>query len=299
MSERPTKQLRKLINGDRCVMAPGVSDALCARLVAQSGFDAVYMTGNGTSAQRLGMPDIGLLTQTEMVDNAQHIAEASGLPVIADADTGYGGPMNVRRTVRDYERAGVAAIHIEDQQWPKRCGHYEGKTLIPLEEMANKIKAAAEAKTDPDFMIISRTDAIAVDGFEAALERGKACEAAGADIIFIEAPETDEHIETVPKTFKKPCLFNMSTSGKTPARSADELTALGYKIVIYPNHTLMAAMKTAKQFLADLKASGSVADVQDQLLSWDDRHAVLGMDEVQELEARYGVAEEARVGTKR
>ena len=188
MSERPTTQLRKLIDGDRVVMAPGVSDALFARLVAQTGFDAVYMTGNGTSAQRLGMPDIGLLTMSEMVENAQHIAEASGVPVIADADTGYGGPMNVRRTVHAYERAGVAAIHIEDQQWPKRCGHYEGKTLIPIEEMANKIKSAAESKTDPDFMIIARTDAIAVEGFEAAIERGKACDAAGADIIFIEAP---------------------------------------------------------------------------------------------------------------
>jgi 2-methylisocitrate lyase-like PEP mutase family enzyme len=299
MTESAPSRLRKLLKDDRVVMAPGVSDALAARLVAQCGFDAVYMTGNGTSAQRLGMPDIGLLTMSEMVDNAQHIVEASGLPVIADADTGYGGPMNVRRTVHDYERAGVAAIHIEDQQWPKRCGHYEGKTLIPVEEMANKIKAAAEAKTDPDFMIIARTDAIAVEGFEAAIERGKACDVAGADIIFVEAPTTDEHIESVPKIFKKPCLFNMSTSGKTPARSADELTALGYKIVIYPNHVLMAAMKTAKKFLEDLKVSGSVADVQDQLLSWEDRHTLLGMDEVQELEARYGVAEEARAGTKR
>ncbi|MEQ8192897.1 MAG: oxaloacetate decarboxylase, partial [Rhodospirillales bacterium] len=217
---------------------------------------------------------------------------------IADADTGYGGPMNVRRTIRDYERAGVAGVHIEDQQWPKRCGHYAGKTLVPVEEMAGKIKAAMDAKHDPDFVVIARTDALAVEGFEAALDRGKAYEEAGADVVFIEAPTERAQIARVPKTFKAPCLFNMSTSGKTPALSVDELQAMGYGIVIYPNHVLMAAMKTAQTFLEDLKKSGTVAGMEDRLLSWEARHDILGMPEVQELEARYGVSESARAGTK-
>ncbi|MEX2449850.1 MAG: oxaloacetate decarboxylase [Rhodospirillales bacterium] len=298
MTAGPAARLRAKLNKKELVVAPGVSDALLARLVVSTGFEAVYMTGNGTSAQRLGMPDIGLLTESEMVENAQHIAEASNLPVIADADTGYGGPMNVRRTIRDYERAGVAGVHIEDQQWPKRCGHYAGKTLIPVEEMAGKIKAAVDAKLDPDFVVIARTDALAVEGFEAALERGKAYEAAGADVVFIEAPTERAQIARVPKIFKVPCLFNMSTSGKTPALSVDELQAMGYGIVIYPNHVLMAAMKTAQTFLKDLKSTGTVAGMEDRLLSWEDRHEILGMPEVQELEARYGVSDAARVGTK-
>ncbi|HET6491738.1 MAG TPA: isocitrate lyase/PEP mutase family protein, partial [Burkholderiales bacterium] len=168
----PTRRLRALLGENRCILAPGVADALAARLVALEGFDAIYMTGFGTSLTRLGMPDVGLLTASEMVDNAGRIADASGLPLVADADTGYGNPINVRRTIHAYEKAGVAGVHIEDQVWPKRCGHLAGKRVIPASEMVAKIKAACDARRDPDFVIIARTDAIAVEGLEAALERG-------------------------------------------------------------------------------------------------------------------------------
>src|SRR5918912_2794860 len=166
MNDRPTTRFRALMNKPGCILAPGVADALAARLVALEGFDAVYMTGFGTSLTRLGMPDVGLLTASEMIDNASRIADASGLPVIADADTGYGNPINVRRTIRDYEKAGVAAVHIEDQVWPKRCGHLAGKRVIPTAEMVPKIRAACDARVDQDFVIIVRTDAIAVEGLE-------------------------------------------------------------------------------------------------------------------------------------
>src|SRR5688500_1628755 len=173
MTEKATARFRTLLSQPGCIVAPGVADALAARRVALEGFDAVYMTGFGTSLTRLGMPDVGLLTASEMVDNASRIVDASGLPVIADADTGYGNPINVRRTIRDYEKAVVAAVHIEDQVWPKRCGHLAGKRVIPTGEMVAKIKSACDARSDRDFMIITRTDAIAVEGLDAALERGE------------------------------------------------------------------------------------------------------------------------------
>ena len=257
---KATTRLRQLLARPGLVMAPGVSDALMARLVAKHGFEAIYMTGAGTSAVRLGMPDVGLMTLGEMADNAQHIAEASGLPLISDADDGYGGVLNVQRTVRSYERAGVAAIHIEDQQWPKRCGHLSGKTLIPAEEMAAKVRAACDARSDPDFVIIARTDALAVEGFEGALARAKAYEAAGADMIFLEAPRTVEQIAQIPKTLKTPALFNMASSGKTPFLNRTEIERLGFKLAIYPIFTL------------------------------------LGLEEVQKSEARYGVTAEKRAG---
>src|SRR4030095_14826390 len=183
MTERLTTRLKGLISQSRCVIAPGVADALAARLVPLEGFDVVYMTGFGTSITRLGQADVGLLTATEMIDNATRIVDASGLPVVADADTGYGNAINVRRTVRDYERAGVAGIHIEDQVWPKRCGHLAGKRVIPTTEMVAKIKAACDVRNDPDFMIITRTDAIAVEGLDAAIERGERYREAGADML--------------------------------------------------------------------------------------------------------------------
>jgi 2,3-dimethylmalate lyase len=185
---RPTAKLRELIARPGVLMAPGVADALNAKLVQRHGFEAVYMTGAGTTAVRLGMPDVGLLTMTEMIDNAARIADSSGLPLIADADNGYGGVLNVRRTIQGYERAGVAAVHLEDQVIPKRCGHLAGKQLVPVEEMTAKIRAAADARTDRDFVLIARTDAIAVEGFDAALERAARYGEAGADVLFVEAP---------------------------------------------------------------------------------------------------------------
>ena len=216
MSERHTTHLKRLVQAPEILVAPGVVDGIGARLVAKAGFDAIYMTGAGATASRLGMPDVGLLTMTEMADNAGRIADASGLPLVADADTGYGGPVNVRRTVQAYERAGVAGLHIEDQSWPKRCGHLAGKTVIPKAEMVAKIKAACDARIDPDFQVIARCDAIAVEGWEAAIDRVEAYEEAGADMLFIEAMTTMEQLAFAPKHFGVPCLFNMAGSGKTP-----------------------------------------------------------------------------------
>src|SRR3984893_18474878 len=197
----PPTRLRQLLAGPNLLVAPGAYDALSARLIAQDGFPAAYMTGLGTAASVLGQPDVGLLTMSEMVARASALASVIGdLPLIADADTGYGNPINVRRTVHEYERAGVAAIHIEDQVWPKKCGHMEGKQVIPLDEMVQKIRAAVDARQDPDFVVIARTDANAVYGLEDALRRGQAYREAGADVIFIEAPRSMEELRAIAQT---------------------------------------------------------------------------------------------------
>jgi 2,3-dimethylmalate lyase len=294
--ERSTTTLRKLLARPKLVLAPGVSDAMNARIVAHEGFEAIYMTGSGTAASRLGMPDIGLLTMSEMVDNAQRIAEAAGIPLIADADTGYGGPINVMRTVREYERAGVAAVHIEDQQWPKRCGHFAGKSLIPTEEMASKIKAAADARRDSDFVIIARTDAYSVEGYTAALERADRYVEAGADMIFVEELRTVEQLAEVPPRYKVPALYNMGGSGKTPFLKASEIEELGFRVVIYPNFIMRAAIQAAQNVLRTLRATGDLEGVFDKMSGWEERHELLRMSEVRELEKRYGVDEKSRVG---
>jgi 2-methylisocitrate lyase-like PEP mutase family enzyme len=274
-------------------MAPGVADALNARLVRKHGFEALYMTGAGTSAVRLGMPDVGLLTMTEMVDNAARIAEAAGLPLIADADNGYGGVLNVRRTVQAYERAGAAAVHIEDQVLPKRCGHLAGKQLVPVEEMEAKIRAAVDARADGDFVLIARTDAIAVEGFEPALERAARYREAGADVLFVEAPSAEQLPKIAPR-LEAPLLYNMATSGKTPFLGRAEIERLGFKLIIYPNWMMLAAIRAASEVLAELKQTGSIANVAREVPSFREFFDLLGMPEVQELEARYGVADSAR-----
>jgi len=298
MTIRPTQALRQLLAGKELILAPGVADAMNARVVVKEGFQALYMTGSGTAAVRLGMPDIGLLTMSEMVDNAGRIAEASGLPLIADADTGYGNPINVYRTIRAYERAGVAAVHLEDQQWPKRCGHFAGKTLVPVEEMVGKVKAAVDAREDRDFIIIARTDAYSVEGFERALERARLYEEAGADVIFVEELRTVQQLALVPRTFRVPTLYNMGSSGKTPFLSPREIAELGFRIVIYPNFIMRAQIRAAQLVLRELKSSGSIANLEPLMAGWEERHDLLGMREIQEMEQRYGVAEKARVGLK-
>lgn len=291
---RPTTQLRKLLARPGALMAPGVADALNAKLVRRHGFEAVYMTGAGTSAVRLGMPDVGLLTMTEMVDNAARIADASGLPVIADADNGYGGVLNVRRTIQAYERAGVAAVHIEDQVMPKRCGHLMGKQLVPVEEMEAKIRAAVDARTDPDFVLIARSDAVAVEGFEPALERVARYKEAGADVLFVEAPSAEQLPKIAPR-LKAPLLYNMATSGKTPFLERAEIERLGFKIIIYPNWIMLAAIRAASEVLATLKQTGTIASLAKDVPSFKEFFDLLGMPEVQDLEARYGIDEKARV----
>ena len=239
-------------------------------LVAAEGFKAIYMTGGGTSAVRLGMPDVGLLTMPEMVDNAGRIVDSSGLPVIADADTGYGNPLNVRRTVRAFEKAGVAGVHLEDQELPKRCGHLSGKSLVSTDDMVNKIRAACDARADPDFVIIARTDALAVEGVEAALERGRAYEEAGADMIFVESPLTMEHLVAIPQAFRVPTLFNMASSGKTPHLHTSELAKLGFKLAIYPNFAILSAIPAVRHFLAELREKGTVTHLTKGMASFTD-----------------------------
>jgi len=291
---RTTAKLRELIARSGVLMAPGVADALNAKLVLRHGFEAVYMTGAGTTAVRLGMPDVGLLTMTEMVDNAARIADSCGLPVIADADNGYGGVLNVRRTIQAYERAGIAAVHIEDQVMPKRCGHLAGKQLVPAEEMTAKIRAAVDARTDADFVLIARTDAIAVEGFEAALERAARYREAGADVLFVEAPSAAELPRIAPR-LKAPLLYNMATSGKTPFLGKEEIEHLGFKIIIYPNWVMLAAIRAASQVLATLKETGTIVGIAAEVPSFKEFFDLLGMSEVQDLEARYGVDANARV----
>ena len=296
MTERHTARLKRLVRAPEILVAPGVVDGIGARLVASLGFDAIYMTGAGTTASRLGMPDVGLLTMTEMADNAARIADASGLPLIADADTGYGGPVNVRRTVQAYERAGVAGLHIEDQSWPKRCGHLAGKTVIAKAEMVAKIKAACDARVDPDLQIIARCDAIAVEGYEAALERVGAYAAAGADILFVEAMTSMEQLAAVPKMFGLPCLYNMASSGKTPEIPTRDMEALGYAIAIFPGIAISAAIQAMRNALTVLKETGDIAVLQGQLTSFRDYFDLMGMAEIQALEDRYAVDDAARVG---
>ena len=271
------------------MLAPGCYDALSAQLVEEAGFPAVYMTGFGTAAARLGRPDVGLLTMTEMVDNARRIVEAVDLPVLADADTGYGNPINVVRTVQEYERAGVAAIHLEDQVMPKRCGHLEGKQLVPTAEMVEKVRAAVDARRSPDFLIIARTDARAVEGLPAALERARRYREAGADALFVEAPLSEAEIADVAAAFPDvPLLFNYAEGGRTPAVPLDRLAELGYAIVIFPISTLLAATRAMREVLARIRRDGSPINVLGDLPRFEEFLDLIGLPEIRELGRRYG-----------
>ena len=297
MSERMTTRLRQLLGGTRCIVAPGVADAFAARMVAMEGFEACYMTGFGTSLTRLGMPDIGLLTMSEMVDNAARIADACAMPLVADADTGYGNAMNVRRTIREYERAGVAGVHLEDQMWPKRCGHLAGKRVIPIAEMESKLKAAVDSRHDADFVIIARTDAIAVEGFDAALERAERYRAAGADMLFIEAPTSMAQLEAIGARFQGvPLLYNMAASGKTPDLDNATMARLGFRLAIFPNWLILAAIPAMRRMLRELKTKGSVADIRSEVATFKEFTDIAGLPEVQDLENRYGLPEDQRAG---
>lgn len=259
-------QFRELLAGrSGLIAAPGAYDGLTAKIIAAAGFDVVYMTGYGTAASH-GLPDRGLLSFSEMVQNAARIVDACGLPVIADADTGYGDGGNVARTVREYERAGVAAIHIEDQAWPKRCGHMNGKRLVSMSEMIAKVRAAIDARRDDHFVIIARTDAIATEGFEAALDRAEAYGKAGADMLFVEAPvETGQMIDIVRRLPDWPHVINVAP--RTPAVPAGLLEAAGYAVALYPGVCFAAAMQACSDAVEDLRQTGE----QPNLETWRDR----------------------------
>lgn len=285
--ERPGTALRRHIATGDVLIAPGAADALSARLIEQSGFRALYATGAGIANSLLGLPDIGLATMTELVDQIRRMAAATTIPIIADADTGFGNVVNTHRAVQEYERAGVAGIQLEDQLFPKRCGHFDGKELIPASEMIDKIRAACAARRDPDTVIIARTDAIAVEGLSSAIERGNAYAAAGADVVFIEAPRTIEDIRTLPGLINAPMLFNMTEGAKTPLISAADLGAMGYRVVIYPNSALRASMLAVRTVLEALHADGTTQGVIGQLETWERRQQLVDLDGYDALERRF------------
>lgn len=246
------RRLRDLLARPEMLVAPGAYDAISAMTIQQAGFEAVYMTGSGTAAA-LGYPDLGLVTMTEMVDNAARIARSVELPLIADADTGYGNEMNVARTVREYEARGVAGLHIEDQVSPKRCGHLDGKEVVPRDDYVAKIRAAVLARRSPDFLIIARTDARAVTGLDDAIARANAALAAGADMAFVEAAQSVEEVAAIPRRVHGPCLLNMVVGGKTPLVGLDDAQAMGYRVAIQPGLLFRAAIATFDRILADLR----------------------------------------------
>ncbi|HEX8997669.1 MAG TPA: isocitrate lyase/PEP mutase family protein [Ktedonobacterales bacterium] len=284
------RALRQLLARPEPALAPGAFDALSARVVEEAGFDAVYMTGFGSSASLLGQPDVGLLTENEMMENARRMAQAISVPLIADADTGYGNPLNVIRTVREYERAGIAALHIEDQVSPKKCGHMDRKRVIPALEMAAKIRAAADARSDNGILIIARTDARAMEGLDAALDRAERYRDAGADILFVEAPQSMDEIERVAQRLSgAPLLFNWAEGGKTPPVGLKDLSALGFKLIIFPISLLLSATQAMRAAAARIREDGSPINLVQTLPSFQEFNDFIGLPQVKQVENRYGV----------
>ncbi len=287
---RGPARLRQLLAAGAPVLAPGAYDALSARLVEQAGFDCAYMTGFGTTASLLGRPDVGLLGGAEMAAHVRRLVQAIDVPLVADADTGYGNAINVVRTVQDYEQAGVAALHIEDQILPKRCGHMGGKQVIPCGEMVGKLQAAAAARRDPDLVLIARTDARAMEGLDAAIARARAYREAGADLLFVEALESVEEIEVVTRELAdEQLVFNWAEGGKTPPLPYERLVELGYALVIMPITTLLSATRAMQRALAELKRVGTPVTLLDEMPAFDEFLDVIGLPEVRALEARFGL----------
>lgn len=284
------RRLRELISREQLLMAPGVFDCLTARLAERAGFEAIYMTGSGVSITRMGAPDVALLSFGEILDQARRIAEVSSIPLIADADTGYGGPLNVIRTVREFERAGVSAVQIEDQDWPKRCGHEMGRKLVSVEEMCARVKAAADARVDSDLVIVARTDARTGLGIDAAIERACRYVEAGADVAFVESPESPDEMRRITRDVPAPTLANIVEGGRTPNLPASELEAIGYRISIHPNAITRMIGRMGAELYAHLHREGSTHAWSDRMLDhralWDlfDYPAFI------ELEGRYAAA---------
>jgi 2,3-dimethylmalate lyase len=279
--------LRQLVNRKNGLVVPGAYDGISARLVERSGFPAVYMSGYGTSASRLGLPDLGYAGLAEMADHARNLAAAVTIPLIADADTGYGNALSVRRTVQAYEAAGVAALHIEDQVAPKRCGHLSGHQIIPLPEFAGKIRAAAEARTDPDLMIVARTDAISAMDFDEALRRGEAAAKAGADMLFIEAPRDEAQVRRVAGAFDTPLLYNYAPGGRSPLLPFSRLRELGYAVILLPIDALLVGVRAIAEFLVQVKQRDDVLSMTDRYMPFGDFNRLIGAVEQMALADRY------------
>jgi len=279
------RRLRDLINRKNGLVVPGAYDGVSARLVERAGFPVVYMTGYGVSASRLGLPDLGFAGLGEMADQARNMAAAISVPLISDADTGYGNALNVRRTVALYEAAGVSGLHLEDQQLPKRCGHLSGKVVVSAAEFAGKIRAAVDARTDPDLAIIARTDAIAVNGLDDALRRGEAAVKAGADMLFVEAPTTEAQIERVARTFDAPLLFNYAPGGRSPLVPFARLRELGYAVILLPVDTLFVGVRAIQAFLRDVREGDSA--LPDRYIPFAEFNELIGVTDHLALGEKY------------
>jgi carboxyvinyl-carboxyphosphonate phosphorylmutase len=277
-----TAKLRQLLRQPGIIVAPGAYDCLTAKLIEREGFSAVYMTGAGTAVTRLGRPDLGFATLSDMVSNAAAMTATVSIPLIADADTGYGGALNVYRTVREYERAGVAAVHLEDQVFPKRCGHLDGKQVVPCEEMVSKLRAAVEARTDEDFVIIARTDALAVTGLDDTLRRCQAYAAAGADVLFVEALRTREEIAHVLREVSVPLLYNFVEHGKSPLLSVAELQ----RLVIFPGSLMLAVLPLVREILTEIKQRGTTEGLLQRMTNVVELFETVGLSDMLALEAR-------------
>jgi 2-methylisocitrate lyase-like PEP mutase family enzyme len=280
-------KLKEIMSRRAAVIVPGAANAMFARVIEDVGFEAVYLTGAGIANMKLGIPDIGLTTMSELVDTLSNVADCVSLPIIVDADTGFGNPMNLVRTVRVLERAGAAGIQIEDQVFPKKCGHFAGKDIIPMKEMVQKIHAAVDARHDTDLQIVARTDARAIEGLDRALDRANAFVEAGADATFVEAPLTVEEMKRIPNNIPVPQFANIVFGGKTPALGHQELRALNFSIVLYANAALQAALKASYGVLHALKRDGSLAAVVDRLASFEERQRAVRKEYWDHLEARY------------
>lgn len=285
--EKPTVRFRALLARKGVVLLPGVGDPFTARMVAKEGFEALMSSGNASSAMRLGMPDVGMLTMTENAENAGRIAAASGLPVFADADTGYGNALSVRRTVMEFERAGVAAIMIEDQVTPKRCGMLAGKQVVPTGEMVAKIKSALDARRDDDLVIVARTDANAVEGIDSALRRAQAYQQAGADAIFVEGPRTEDEARRIAESLDVPLVYNVTPTGSVPGLDAAALETMGFKMLSCSVYVLLAAIPALQHFLRTFRNTGDVRQAGEGGASMAEYLEILGFPEWQKLEDIY------------
>lgn len=288
MSSSPGARLRQLLASTKTLLVPGCYDALSGRILEKAGFDAIYMSGSAVTASLLGYPDIGLLSYYEMVDQARRIAEAVEVPVISDADTGYGNAVNVWRTVREFEAAGIAGIHLEDQELPKRCGHFEGKRLIDEKEMAKKLEAALAARRDDDFVIIARTDARAVEGFDGALRRAHLYRSVGVDMLFVEALTDVEEMQRLNEAFDGfPLLVNVVEGGKTPQLPVKEYERLGYRVVLYPTAGVRVVMRSLQSFAEHLAEHGSTEGMLDRLVGFEERNEITGLARFNAWERRF------------
>lgn len=284
-----TKEFQKLLHQPGSFILPGAYDAMSARLIEEIGFQAIYATGAGISNAQLGWADVGLTSLKEVVDIVARMTDVTTIPIVVDADTGFGNAINVIRTVREFERAGVAAIQMEDQVSPKKCGHFNGKDVISKEEMVGKIKAAVDTRKDENLAIIARTDALAVNGMEDALDRANAYAEAGADIIFVEAPTTMEQLKQITSSLKGiPQVINLVEGGKTPLISLKEAEAIGFKIMLCANTVLRSAIKGITESLRILKAEGSHENVHELICTWEERQSLFKLNQIKEWENKYG-----------